>query len=153
MCLVTQSCSTHCDPIDCSPPGSCVHGILQARILEWVATFSSRGSSWPKDWTWVSCTAGRVFNNWATRNVTQSLQQTHEVDTGRVLFYSWQDDTEVGKVACTRSFINSQTRIWPPDNLWLQDVFNLIQFTTLHIQDHKWQLTGKNFNFSRILEE
>ena len=43
-----------CDPMDCSPPGSSVHGILQARILEWVAMPSSRGSSRPRDWTWVS---------------------------------------------------------------------------------------------------
>ena len=48
--LVTQSCPTLCD-LDCSPPGSSVHGILQARILEWVAISFSRGSSWPRDWT------------------------------------------------------------------------------------------------------
>ena len=42
---VTQSCPTLCDPVDCSPPGSSVHGILQARILEWVAISFSRGSS------------------------------------------------------------------------------------------------------------
>ena len=52
--LVTQSCPTLCDPMDCSPPGSSVHGILQARILEWVAISSSRGSSRPKDQTPVS---------------------------------------------------------------------------------------------------
>ena len=46
-----QSCLTLCDPLDCSPPGSSVHGILQARILEWVAMPSSRGSSWPKNQT------------------------------------------------------------------------------------------------------
>ena len=46
-CLVTQSYPTLCDPIDCSPAGSFVHGILQARILEWVAIPFSRGSSWP----------------------------------------------------------------------------------------------------------
>ena len=46
-----QSCPTLEDPMDCSPPGSSVHGILQARILEWVAMLSSRGSSWPRDWT------------------------------------------------------------------------------------------------------
>ena len=44
-----------CDPVDCSPPGSSVHGILQARILEWVAISSSRGSSRPRDGTYVSC--------------------------------------------------------------------------------------------------
>ena len=49
--LVAQSCPTLCDPMDCSPPGSSVHGILQARILEWITMPSSRGSSWPRDWT------------------------------------------------------------------------------------------------------
>ena len=47
--------------MDCSPPGSSVHGILQARILEWVAISFSRGSSCTRDRTWVSCTAGRFF--------------------------------------------------------------------------------------------
>ena len=49
LCLVTQSCLTPCDPVDCSPPGSSVHGILQARILQWVAMPSSRESSQPRD--------------------------------------------------------------------------------------------------------
>ena len=56
-----------CDPVDYSPPGFSVHGILQARILEWVASSFSRGSSWPRDWTQVSLIAGRHFNLWATR--------------------------------------------------------------------------------------
>ena len=43
------------DPLDCSLPGSSVHGTLQAKILEWVAISFSRESSWPRDWTWVSC--------------------------------------------------------------------------------------------------
>ena len=49
-----QLCVTLCNPMDCSPPGSSVHGILQARILEWVAMPFSRGSSWPRDRTHVS---------------------------------------------------------------------------------------------------
>ena len=53
--------------MDCSLPGSAHHGILQARILEWVAISFSRGSSWLRDQTWVSGTAGRCFNLWATR--------------------------------------------------------------------------------------
>ena len=53
LCLVTQSCMTFCDPIDYSPPGSSVHGILQATIPEWVAMPSSRGSSQPRDRTSV----------------------------------------------------------------------------------------------------
>ena len=58
---VTQSCLTLCDPMDCSPPGSSVHGILQARILEWVAISFSRRSSQSRDRTCVSCIAGRFF--------------------------------------------------------------------------------------------
>jgi len=48
-------------------PGSSIHGILQARLLAWVAISFSRESSQPKDWTQVSCIAGRFFINWATR--------------------------------------------------------------------------------------
>ena len=56
------SCLTLCDPMDCI-----VHGILQARMLEWVAVPFSRGSSWPRDWTEVSRIASRFFTSWATR--------------------------------------------------------------------------------------
>ena len=66
---VAQSCPTLCDPMDCSLPGSSVHGIFQARILEKVAIYFSRGSSWPRDWTQVSCIVGRRFTVWATREV------------------------------------------------------------------------------------
>ena len=60
-CVCAQSCLTLCNPMDCSPPGSSVHGILQARILERVAISSSRGSSQPRNWTRVSCIAGGFF--------------------------------------------------------------------------------------------
>ena len=53
-CFVAQSCPTLCDPMNCGPPGSSAHGILQARVLEWVAMPSSRGSSWPRDQTLIS---------------------------------------------------------------------------------------------------
>ena len=59
--LVAQSCSTLCDPMDCSPLGSSAHGILQARILEWVAIPFSRGSSQPRDQTQATYIAGRFF--------------------------------------------------------------------------------------------
>ena len=59
--VVTPSCLTLCDPMDCRPPSSSVHGILQARILEWVAIAFFKGSSQPKDQTWVSYIAGRFF--------------------------------------------------------------------------------------------
>ena len=70
--LVTQLCLTLCDPMDCSPPGSSVHGILQARILEWIAICFSRGSYWLRDWTQVSCIAGKLFTVWATRESLRS---------------------------------------------------------------------------------
>ena len=59
---VAQSCPTLCDPVGCSLPGSSLHGILQARILEWVAISYSRGSSRPRDRIQVSRIAGRRFN-------------------------------------------------------------------------------------------
>ena len=58
---VVQSCPTLCDPMDCRPPDSSANGILQARIMEWVAIPFSKGSSWPKDWTLDLCITGRLF--------------------------------------------------------------------------------------------
>ena len=66
MCEVAQSCPTLCDPVDCSLPGSSLHGILQARILEWVAMSFSRASSQPRGRTWVSRIVGRRFYLWVT---------------------------------------------------------------------------------------
>ena len=67
---VAQSCQTLCDPIDYT-----VHGILQARILEWVAVPFSRGSPQPRDWTQVACIAGGFFTSWTTREAQESLLQ------------------------------------------------------------------------------
>ena len=61
---VVQSCPALCYPVEYSPPGSSVHGIFQARILEWVAISFSKGSSQPRDRTQLSCIAGRCFNLW-----------------------------------------------------------------------------------------
>ena len=63
---VAQSCLILCHPMDYT-----VHGILQARILEWVAVPFSRGSSQARDWTQVSCIAGRFFTSWATRKAQE----------------------------------------------------------------------------------
>ena len=71
---VAQSCPTFCDPMDCSPPGSSVHGILQTRILEWVASPFSRESSRPRDRTWASRIAGRFFTVWVTREAQSYVQ-------------------------------------------------------------------------------
>ena len=67
--LVAKSCPSLCDPMDSSSSGSIVHGILQARMLEWVVMPSSRLSSQPRGQTQVSCIAGSFFTIWATRDV------------------------------------------------------------------------------------
>ena len=72
---VFQSCPTLCDPKDCSLPGSSVHAILQAKILEWIVIPFSRGSSWPRDQTQVSWIAGRFFAIWATREAHNSQKK------------------------------------------------------------------------------
>ena len=68
-----QLCPTRCDPMNCSLPGSSIHGIFQARILEWAAISFSRGSSQPRDWTWVSRIAGRCFTIWANQRSLTSI--------------------------------------------------------------------------------
>ena len=79
---VAQLCLTLCNPMDCSPPGSLVPGIFQARVLEWVAISFSRASSWPRDQTQVSDIAGRRFTLWATReahtlNISQGSDRSY----------------------------------------------------------------------------
>ena len=110
--LCAQSCPTLCSPMDCSPPGSSVHGIFQATILAWVAIPFSRGSSWSRDRTRLSCTAGRFFttkslgkpqvhtgNNWRERregegerdglwlSLLPPLEQRSESESGRTFLY------------------------------------------------------------------
>ena len=71
---VTPLCPTLCDPVDCSLPGSSICGVLQAKILEWVAISFSRGSSRPRDRTQVSLIAGRRFTLWATRALIYNIR-------------------------------------------------------------------------------
>jgi len=69
--VCSQLCLTLCDPMDCSPPGSSVHGILQARILEWVTISYSRGSSQPRDQTDISC--GSCTGRWVVYHLSHVL--------------------------------------------------------------------------------
>ena len=73
VCSVIQSSLTLCNPIDFSPPGTSVHGILQERILEWVAISFSRGSSRPRDQTHISCTGRQILYHWATWEAPHSM--------------------------------------------------------------------------------
>ena len=72
-CICAQPCVTLGKSMHCSPPGSSVHGIFQAWILELVAISSSRGSSWPRDQTCISCIAGGFFTTGATREAHITL--------------------------------------------------------------------------------
>jgi len=72
---VAQSCPTLCDPMDCSLPGSSVHGIFQAIVLEWIAISFSKGSFQPRDRTRISRIVDRRFTVWATREVQLSIEK------------------------------------------------------------------------------
>ena len=82
---VSQSCPTLCNPVDCSLPASSLHGILQTRILEWVAISFARGSSRPSDQTQDSCIVGRHFNLWATREAWSQLKQDQELIVAQIM--------------------------------------------------------------------
>ena len=73
--IVAQSCLTLCDPVKCSLSGSSVHGILQARILKWIAIPFFRVYSWLGDQTWVSCIARRFVTVWATRETLIKIKR------------------------------------------------------------------------------
>ena len=99
--LAAQSCPTLCEPMDCSPPGSSVLEILQARILEWVAIPFSRGSSWPRDpnhVSWVSCISRRILYRLSNRYLI-GIHAHARLGVGPCLPY-------------TLCFINPQWGIW-----------------------------------------
>ena len=110
---VAQSCVTLCDPMDCSLPGSSssIHGIFQARVLEWVAIAFSRRSSRSRDWTRVSRTVGRCFTIRATREVLQE---------GKFRLISWrlaspessEDLRQCSQVLCFS--VNYSWKVWTP---------------------------------------
>ena len=116
--VVTRSCPTLCNPVDCSPPGSSVHGASQARIAEWVAISFSRVSSWPRDQTQI-CIAGRLFTTWAN--------QGSPVISTLMLLLIWQQvlacSPELGD-PWTRRSVELLTRmpwfspIWSPHVIW-----------------------------------
>ena len=89
--LVAQLGLTLCDPMDCSPPGFSIHGISQARTLEWVAIFFFRESSQPRDQNQVSCIAGRFFTTWAPapgtllsfQHLPCDMPSTHQLNTSK----------------------------------------------------------------------
>ena len=100
-----------CDPMDCSPRGSSVHGILLTRILEGVAIPFSRGSSWPRDQTWISHNAGRFFTIWAIREAPMLIVNQLHIDSKKKKF----KDSWISQSADTVSTLCSEmsSSIWP----------------------------------------
>ena len=87
-------------------------GVFQAKILEWVVMPSSRRSSWPTDWTWVSCIAGRFFTVWATRETFSSVQFSHSVVSDSLRPHGLQHDRPPCPSPTPRAYSNSCPLSW-----------------------------------------
>ena len=145
-----QSCLILCDPMDCSLPGSSVHGILQARIMEWVAIPCSKGPSRPRDRTLVSCTAGRFFAMWATKeDSTQKniliAQQTfcHLVVRTKLIFpglFFFSLDYDCGLVACEHVIADQKLETWSMKEVLA--IFPFIYSIFSRVKPPLWIRTG-----------
>ena len=135
---------TLCDATGCSRPGSFVHGLSQARILEWVAIFFSRGSSRPRDRTQVSRIAGRLFALWATRDAylgdSYLLQGWRAclLCSQKVLTLQWND----------RYTLGGRGKVWAFNTNWSLNV-SLICWYILFVLLSKY---SKRNQFSALLQ-
>ena len=144
--LVAKSCPTLVTPwtVVCQAPLCSVHGIFQERILEWVAISFSRGSSRPKNWTWVSCSAGGFFTSWATRGKCPRLplHRVHqEGSPWKFSFLFWTD-------FWIKSFYFSQRKKSkrPPPSVEGYSGVQLSSFQTEH-----WDDPWMSFSLSLLL--
>ena len=117
-CSVTKSCPTHCDPMHGSPPRSFVHGISQARILEWIAISYSKGSSWPRFRSRTSCIAGFLLplGHWYTTPPPQDIDKT------KPLHSSWNNHAQSNSefvvlvsiwFICLNRKVTERGSVWP----------------------------------------
>ena len=99
--------------MDCSLPGSSVHGISQARILQWVAISSSRVSSWPRNWTCVSCMTGRFFTIWATREALEKVKAPNQGSKSRCVSLLFIVRAKLGQCIVSRlNVCTDLTLLW-----------------------------------------
>ena len=129
--LVAQQCLTLCNPIDCSLPGSSIHGIFQARVLQWVSISFSRGSSQLRDLTRVSRIAGRHFTLWASMGGHSESGGWNNNDvlhppcwsqvTERVQLIGWRGDS----IVLTEILMKSPTSITTKDLISIHRVGKL----------------------------
>ena len=139
--LVAQSCPTLWDPMDYSPPGSSVHAIFQARILEGIVISSSRRSSQSRDQTQVSCIAGRFFTMWATRerlcrSSAYKEDQVKDEEYIGELYKHWEKLTMKIVESFYRDLKNKRVHElhnWPCYKQSLINIMSFISFPTLPI--------------------
>ena len=120
-------------PMDCSPPGSSVYGILQARTLKWVATSSSRRSSRPRDWIHVSCTGRWALHCWATREarilhhcaVMMSPGQLGEKEKSRGFVPKWKI-VSISKIFCRLTVTFKAGVLWNILKFWFCHINQMI---------------------------
>ena len=154
--LVTQSCLTLCDHMDYSLPGSSVRGILQARILEWVAISFTRGSSRPRLHTWVSCIAGSFFTVWATREAQKYIQCVKTVIHSNLMYEHHLE--EYGTVVTHSSdllppsfipFWNKQKTIATTKNLETFNCFYIWSNEIINVNAtvYTWKITVGPYNW------
>ena len=167
--LVAPSCSTLCKPTDCNPPGSSVHGTLQARILEWVAIPFSRGFSLLKDETPVSCIGGRFFTIWAPREAlvvacgnlvpwpgieppalgmwSFSHWTTREVTQSNILIDSLNTHAGNKQIFCTTvwSSVTVASSNWILSARWDLREFKLIKIMAFGIKVDRERVSGSEY--------
>ena len=153
MSEVAQSCPTLCDPMDCSLPGFSIHGILQARILEWVTVSFSRGSSRPRDRTLVSRIGGRRFNLWATSlgHDNRSKRMENAPDALALQGTRWAlfNQAGTGNVECIRTLENDprMRRPYLGDIHGRQSLYREIQQWLLHLTPLTITPTSRDIHF------
>ena len=108
--------------MDCSPPGSSVHGVFPARILEWITISSSKGSSQPRDWTHISCIGRQILCHWATMEAQKALLWTKVVEVMEFQL-SYLKILKDDAVKVLHSIYQQlwKTQQWPQD--WKMSVF------------------------------
>ena len=136
--LVAQSWSDSEISMDCSPPGSSVHGISQARILEWIAISSSRGSSWPRAWTQVSCIGRGILYSLSHHGSTYYLLRIQQI-----LCSSFLQGIDVDAESCAVCIENFKGR----------DVIRILpcKYVLLlpeMLKNHKFQVSDQRVNMS-----
>ena len=134
-----------CDFMDCSPPGFSVHGILQARILEWVTISFSRGSSWLRDQIRVSCIADRFF--------TTDHQGSRTTQAATFLWEHFNKAHLLVHIIVSRSLTHSTNIYWPIAGCqalcWVQGILRWRKHLLPTLQGLTWNLTSVSFQRER----